>query len=830
MKTVFLLLIFFLSGAAGLVYEVLWTRQLVLIFGVTTYAVSAVLATFMGGLALGSYLIGKRADQMTRPLLVYAALELGIGVYALGIGSILEALRPVHVALAQLDLPYSVFSFTRALLGASVLIIPTTLMGATFPVLIRHWAVEQRDVARGTGILYLANTGGAIVGCLLCGFVLIENLGLAGTNYFAAALNVVLAAGAASLGLRPSVAVAARSIQEREVVPISPAVGSLLLACAGLSGFVSLAAEVMWSRALLRYLYNSTYAFTTMLATFLLGITLGSAIYSAFFSQTRRPLWLFAGLQAGAGLGFALALVLFPLLRDLPSSFLGFGVVESFWASLGLMFGRAAIILLPPVICLGALFPLAATLYARSQGTVGQAVSRVYAVNTFGAILGSLGCAFVSIPLIGMWGTAQLVVILCFVGSGAVAVVASDTTFKKAAVAATAVFSIFVAWQTAPDDVFRKTFLAHENAKLVFYEEGATDSVGVMHYYGQRTIVYEDLRGTASTGTYGINFFLGHLPMLLHQGTPAHVLHICFGVGNSLAAVAGHDELERVDNVELSPHVVDAGKYFWTNDNVLDHPKVRTIIDDGRNFLMTTAEKYDVIVLEPPETFTAGVINLYTTEFYRDALERLKPGGLMMQWIPTANAPLEDEKRLFRSFSEVFPETTMWWQLTGGTALLVGTREPQVIDYQALRKHMQEPRVARDMKLSRVRDADHFLSFFVLDDEAFDEFVADSEPTTDDMTVLDFSMPRYGGSGFGLGQFNLEARGEKRNPFHFVRERKQLYFSMRRPIVPYLTNLQGESPDAIAARIVEARKVLLKALPISEEDWKAGNFFGAVSQ
>ena len=825
MRTLALLLIFFLSGAAGLIYEVLWTRQLSLIFGVTTYAISAVLATFMGGLALGSYLMGGVADRVRRPLLLYALLELGIGLYALLVPALLAALRPLHIAIANLGLSYTVFSLVRALLAAAVLLVPTALMGGTFPLLVRHWVRERADLARGAGILYLANTAGALVGCALCGFVLIEHLGLTGTNRLAAATNVVLAAAAALLARRVSQPQHGLNAQQDSSVGygagLSSATAGLILFCAGLSGFVSLAAEVLWSRALLRYLYNSTYAFTTMLTTFLLGIALGSALFTAFLSRSRRPLLVFAGLQVGAGLGFAVALSLFPQLRDFSGWLFGTDIVSSFARSLATMLLRAAVILLPPVVFLGALFPLAATLYASGRREVGHAIGRVYAVNTLGAILGSVACAFVLIPTLGMWGTHKLLVVLSLAGAGAVAVAGVARPSRRVAVALVSVGVVAIALAASPDDVFRSTFLPNKDQKLVFYEEGATDTVGVQEGFGQRSIVYEDQRGTAATSSYGVNFFLGHLPMLLHPGTPRRVLHICFGVGNSLSAVASHQELDRVDNVELSPHVLDAGPLFWSADDVLNNPKVRTIIDDGRNYLMTTSETYDVILLEPPETFTAGVINLYTTEFYRDALARLAPDGVMMQWIPTANAPLDDERRLFRAFSDVFSHSTMWWQLNGGCALLIGTRQPLRVDYRRLQAHIAEPRVRQDMDLSQVRDADHLLSFFRFDEAAFADFVRGTSPTTDDRTVLDFSMPRYGGSGFGLGQFNVKVQDAGRNPFMFVGQRKREYEAMQRSVMPYLTNLGGEAPEAIAARIESAKNLPIKTRWFGEAEWRS---------
>jgi spermidine synthase len=814
------LAIFFFSGAAGLVYEVLWTRQLSLIFGVTTYAVSTVLATFMGGLALGSYLLGRFADRSRNPLLVYAMLEVGIGLWALFIPTAFVLLRPAYVALHDLGLSYTAFSAGRAALAALVLLVPTTLMGGTFPVLMRAWATRRGDVGRSVGILYFINTGGAIVGVLLAGVYLLENFGLAGTTRIAASSSLVLGGLAALLARGSAPATARIETQSQAASDVSPAVAQLVLFCAGLSGFVSLAAEVLWSRGLLRFLHNSTYAFTAMLATFLLGISLGSALYTTFLATRRRPLVVFTGLQVGVGLGLAFAVRFFPWLRLVTGRASGDPVVHSFNQSLLMMFTRAGLILLPPAVFLGALFPLATAICARRGEALGTTVGRVYAVNTLGAILGSIGCAFVLIPYLGMWQTNQLLIALSMLG--ALAVVLAGVGGRARTLAGAFVGAAVLLVLVIPSrDVFRSTFLLWPNVDLVFYKEGPTDTVGVGEGSGQRMIVYEDHRGTASTGTYPFNFFFGHLPMLLHQGTPKRVLHICFGVGNSLSAVASHAELEQVDNVELSPHVLDAGPLFWSNDGVLAHPKVHTVIDDGRNFLLTTHEIYDVILLEPPEMFTAGVVNLYTREFYEQARRHLAPDGVMMTWMPTGNMALDDERQMFRAMWEVFPHATLWWQLHSGCGLMVGTPGPLRIDYQRLKAHMTEPRVQEDLALGGVNDVDHFLSFFVFDEAAFTEFVRDVPPTTDDRTVIDFTAPRFAGSGFGLGQFTAPVATPEGTSFGIVGQRQTYYLDQRRSVVPYLVNLGDDTPEAVGKRIADSVKLPLPVRPFLEADWRA---------
>jgi spermidine synthase len=354
---------------------------------------------------------------------------------------------------------------------------------------------------------------------------------------------------------------------------------------------------------------------------------------------------------------------------------------------------------------------------------------------------------------------------------------------------------------------------------VVFYREGVTDTVGVGQTDGQRIILYDDRRGTSGTLTYRGNFFMGHLPLLLHPGTPRRVLHICFGVGNSLSAVGAHDEVERIDNVELSPHAIEAAPYFWTNNGINHDPRVRTVIDDGRNFLMASPDTYDVIQLEPPGFVTAGVVNLYTREFYQDAYAHLAPDGVMMQWIPVGPAPLEEARMLFRAFAEVFPHTTVWRQVDG-PLLAIGTKQPLRIDYQALKAKIARGRVGRDFELIGAADVDYVLAQFILGEDAVAELVRGVPPVTDDRTVIDFTIPRDVGSAFGFGGLGEQASKDGRNPIAVALERHQYFRSHQSPIVPYLTNLGGEAPDAVEARVARFRTTRPPFHPSrGEADW-----------
>ncbi|MCS5635568.1 MAG: fused MFS/spermidine synthase, partial [Myxococcota bacterium] len=816
-----------------LVYEVVWMRWLALTFGVSTYAVSTVLATFMAGLAAGSYYFGGWIDRRRNPLMAYAVLELFIGVYALAVPGLFGVMRSFFVELHRLDLSSVEFALARALLAGLLLLPPTVLMGGTFPILVRFFVRHRREVGRSAGLLYFLNTLGATLGTLAAGFYFIEHLGLRQSNTLAASINFAVAAAAGLLAwtLRGAGPVASHADPPEENDPapqaaevkISTRVMWLALVCIGVSGFASLAYEVLWTRALTRYLYNSTYAFTTMLATFLSGIALGSAIYSAWLSRIRRPVLLFAVLQLCVGLGFLLSSFLFRDLSNLSTGLIGSVEVTSFGQSISTMFLRSAMILFLPTLFLGATLPLATDICTRGIDRLGFGLGRVYAVNTLGSILGALGASFVLIPLLGMQRSVVFLVILNFLMAGALGLAAARGPALRSGVLGASAALIGVAVYLVPGDLFTSTFKSADQS-LVYYNEGATDTVGVIEYgpRNQRTIVYDDQRGTAGTNTVPWNFFFAHLPMLLHPGEPERILHICFGVGNSLAAVASYPSVTLVDNVELSPNAIRAAPYFWTNDDVLANPKVKTHIEDGRTFVLATEQTYDVILLEPPEIFTAGVVNIYTKEFYQDAASKLAPDGLLVQWLMVGQLPLEDEAMFFRALSDAFPYVTAWQQLANGPILLIGHKQPFEVDFAKVLEKMKRPNVLRDMKRIPLHGPEHLLSFFIFDTPAYLDHVRDVEPVTEDRTVVDFTAPRFAGSGYGFG---LKVYGQKppawRGSVRWLTIRAVHYASKRVSVMPYVKNPANRTLELIESRIrllQGNQPALEKAL--TEREWK----------
>ena len=742
----------FLSGACALVYEVVWVRELTLILGITSYAVSIVLAAFMAGLALGSYLFGRFALRATRVLRLYGLLELGIGASALLLPLGFAGLKAGYASVYEQLAPHpALFVVVRFALLAGLLAVPCTFMGGTIAVLSKFQSRSPHSLGRDVGLLYALNTLGAVVGCVLAGFVLIEALGLRGTTLLAAAAN--LGIGLASLG-------ASRLVEPR-LQPVTPrpradSETGEPLAWVGLvvftiSGFCALGYEVLWSRTLAFYLHNSTYAFTAMLASFLLGIGLGSLLFNRWVDRTRFPSLGLALTQAGIAVLSVLAVRLYPSLPVVVDWVQRATALDAWWKALAIQAMQASLILLPPTLLMGLAFPLAVRLYAASPRTVSRDVGVLYAGNTLGSIAGSLSMGFVLLPRLGLIGSFRLLIAINLVAAFLVVLTRPEIPRRRAIAAAGVAALPLLAWGLPPD-LFIGAF--QRNAVVLFYRDGVADTVMVKadpRNPRRRGLFFSDGRGTAGTYTNRENRIYGHLPLLLH-GDAQRVLSIGFGVGNTLAAIATHPEVREIDAVELSPNVLAAAPFFPTNDRVYEDPRVRFHVQDGRNYLLGVDEKYDVIQLEPPEIHTNGVVHLYTREFYDLARERLASGGLICQWANVNMIPIRAQKLLIRAFLEVFPSGTVWAPRQGtDSILLIGGREALRIDYGDFRRGFDVPPVRRDL----LRNADvetpvQLLADFKLGAAGARAFAADVPVITDDRTIVDFSAPRSVDANYGL--------------------------------------------------------------------------------
>lgn len=803
------LLLFLVSGATGLVYEVVWTRQLGLVFGVTIFAASAVLAAYMAGLAIGSWLFGRWIDRATDPARVYAWLEIGVGVSALLIPFAFSAIEPLYVALARaFEGQFLLFNLSRAVLAALPLLVPTTLMGGTVPAIGRFLVERADSVGWNVGLLYGVNTAGAVLGCLAAGFVFVPELGLATTTGAMAAVNIGI--GAVLLVVRRGATIAPLAAEPEAIAEPAPrGAAPLAIAVFGLSGVAALGYEVVWTRVLVVYVHNTTYAFSLMLAVFLLGLALGNALLVRFYDRIERPLRALGWTQVGVALSVVLAAMAYSRLPVLTQGLLEDRELQSFAGAVALMAIRAGLVLLPSTLLLGMAFPLVARIASGDLGRLGRGLGAIYAANTIGAVIGALGSAFLLIPWFGLRGTlVGLSALSALLGAACLLRDAEGETrgrLRALAAAAATLPALLI-----PGSIFYDALDA-DPWKLVYYHEGVTDTTGVWELEGSemRYITYGDQRGTAGTMTNSVNRRMAHLAHLLHPN-PERSLQIGFGVGNTLAAAELHPEVKQLDCVELSPHVRQTAPYFPTNEGVLERSKVDLIVDDGRNFLLRTRHRYQVMTLEPPEIFTAEVVNLYTSEFYELAARVLSDDGLMLQWIPTYAMGEREARMLTRSATDVFPYVYLfyqgrWNELNNPATqlLLIGSMTELRVDPTQLARRMEHPAIRDDLASVGPKTPVELLALSLSGPERTRRWVADVDPVIDDFTQVDFSTPRLAHVGFGFGSLRLQ-EPDGPIPVGLAEHNAQImkmYRKLREPIAPLIV---GETDPQAFQREVNA--------------------------
>jgi spermidine synthase len=723
-----LALLFLFSGFSALVYQIVWLRMLALVFGVTVYAASAVLTSFMGGLALGSWLGGRAAERVRHPLAAFAVVEIGIGLSALAVAAALDAAQAVYVAVhTQAPDALALLTFVRLVCAGAVLLVPTTLMGASLPLVSRYVSLRGGALASRVGILYAANTTGGIAGTLLAGFVLIGGIGIIATTRLAVAIN--LAIGVAALAL----AYAARGEQPAASPARPRALGSgtrvqrAVLAVLALAGFAGLALEVVWFRILVLFIPATTYAFTTMLATVLLGIAAGSAVAAAILPRMANPVRTLARVQVATGI---LAIVSMTLLVF--SYRLG-------WRTSGMV--QASIVaMLPATLLMGATFPLGLAIWLRGVSSgIGHRVGVLYAVNVCGAVAGALAGGFLLLPLLGTHASLLLLAAV-YCGAGWLLITADAGRKAGGRMALSAVLLWAFAAATLPDIYDAVLARRYGPGERVMFRAEGVQTTATVHFQpnGQRVLYLDGLhQANDSEAMVRVHAEIGHLPMLLHPD-PQQALVIGLGGGVTAGAVSTHRAT--VDVVELGASVVAAASFFaHVNGNLLERPNVRMRVDDGRNYLLTTHRKYDVLTADIIQPVHAGAGNLYSREYFTLARGVLGEGGLMMQWI--GHREEEHYKLIMRTFLEVFPHATLW----GDGTLMVGSTSPLRFSREGFERHLADPDTRFALARVRLDSFDALRERYTAGAEEMRRFVGGGPVLTDDRPLLEYHRSLRGG-------------------------------------------------------------------------------------
>jgi spermidine synthase len=755
---------FFLSGSAALVYQVIWARQLENVLGVTPHAIAMVLAAFMGGLALGSFLFGRLVDRGYNGLLLYSLLELGIGIYAVLTPWMFKALPAAHLYFSSASGPSSGADPTMLFLSVMILIVPTTLMGGTLPAMAKFVLGRYEELGGKVGRLYFANTLGAATGAVLAGFFLIARFGLTGTGYLAAATN--LAIGAIGLVIysmvtgsaerRPAIDArdSAGFAGPQETSPYSRYLRALLALSYGVAGLAALGLEVLFTRTLILVVGTSVYAFTLILAGFLVGIALGSYVASAFIDR-RKNLWRsFAAVEIAIGIAvIATSAILDRLPHIFRAVFDRFG--GSFLATQLLEFGAIFLLLLVPTTLMGAAFPMALKIYTRDLKAVGSDAGALYAWNTAGGVIGPVVVSLFLIPAIGIQA-AILAMAFLYLAIGAVLWASSpgirpvSRIIAPVAAAAVAAFALLTPdWDRlsmTSGVYFHKD--SGDGGELLFYKEGRVATVAVYSAGGgaNKALVMNGKVEASSVADLNSQLLLGHLGLLWHEN-PRKVMVVGFGTGISTGAILRHSQVERVDVVELEPVVLEANSHFAAeNHRVLQDPRLRVTIDDGRHYALTSRETYDVIAADAFDVWVKGSSNLWTRDTFELYRQRLRSGGIVIQWLPMYAIDPADLRVMVQTFHSVFPHMLIWSTKGGrdGPAdlLFMGSLRPLRVDPRAVAEKLRMPEVGDDLARIKVRDLSSLLSFFLMDEEGARPFSQGSFLNTQDHPRLEFSTPR----------------------------------------------------------------------------------------
>ena len=643
-----LLALFFASGCAALIYEMVWFYLVQLVVGASSFSVAVLLCAFMGGMALGSWLLPRVVPKRAHPLRVVAALEAGIGVFGLAMPLALPLVQQVYLLLPTHGV------LLRAAVCVLVLTPPTMLMGATLPAIAR-WKFGDRPAAN-VGLLYMANLVGATTGTVLAGFYLLRVYDTVVATGVAVALNFVVAVACYALGGRAENTNAADETTSMQSAP--PAI----YAAATLSGFTALGAEVVWTRQLSLLFGASVYTFSLILAVFLAGLGIGGLVGSSLARRSARPrsilgivqLLLAVAIAFGA---WAIVNVLphwqptalfLPNVRSTPTLAFAFDAL------------RCAVAMLPATILWGASFPLT---LAASGSDFGGHVAKINAMNTVGALAGAIALTLVGIPQLGSHVAQQFLVLLAALTA---AIVLWRPTSKTAfAIAAAAIFGAAIV-PPIPGKLiaYGRSVGSWDTIKeFLFLGEGATSSIAVTLGTGGAKQFHVAGKVEASDMDIDMRLerMLGHVPALLHPH-PKSVLIVGVGAGVTAGALSIHPEIERIVICDIEPLVPISARAYFGNENhhVFDNPKVQLVFDDARHFLQTTTEKFDIITSDPIHPWVRGAATLYSLEYLTLSKEHLTPGGVATQWIPMYETDERSVKSEIATFAKVFPDTTLW--------------------------------------------------------------------------------------------------------------------------------------------------------------------------
>ena len=766
---------FFLSGMAGLIYEVVWARQLSLFLGITSFAHTAVITAYMAGLAAGSLYFGRKADFAASPLRVYAWLELGICLYAMMTPFLFDLLQGGYAELAGVaGIVGMQGHLARFAIAFAALLIPTFLMGGTLPLLVRGFVSSLPELGRATSRLYGINTLGAMAGTLAAGYLLLPKFGILLATLVGVVLNLGIAIYVIGISSRDESSSAATGLSgkgaERGAGPgLPPWTRLAVLVGFALAGFAALLTQMAWIRAMVLVVGGSVYAFTITLASFLAGIGLGSLLYQRLAPRQRGTSDAthsrLARAAALAGLISVFLVLGLPVIGRLPHWFLaGFEIIGSdhFAVFQLFIFALCFAVMIVPTLLMGALFPLITVLWTRSNARAASGVGAAYAINTAGTILGALLGGLLILPAIGVHNAVLLAASLYVLTALLFWWPASAEmgTLRRLGGLTIVPLFLLLAWQAPPWDralmasgvYYRadvKLKLMSEQSldeiiresELLYYDEGLDGTVTVRLNGEERSLAVNGKTDASSSGDLPTQVLLGQLPLGMDREI-SKAMVIGLGSGITAGSMARDPRIEALTVLEISAEVVEASHWFLPeNYAVLEDPRVNLVTADARNFLLATRDRYDLIVSEPSNPWISGVSNLFTAEFFRLAHQRLAPGGLLTQWFHAYSMSPEDFRTVLGTFAAEFAHVSIWQSLPGDL-ILVGSDEPHGLVLGRVNWPDQSDPLTIEMNRARAFSDRDLVRLYLLGGDPLRAFTAGARLNSDRHPIVEFNAPR----------------------------------------------------------------------------------------
>jgi spermidine synthase len=751
-------------------YEIIWSRFFGLTFGSTTYSITTVLSAFMAGLAFGSLLFGRIADRIQRRLLFYGWIELLIGFYALAFPFLFRLSSRFYLSVigpGELDMPQKLV--LKFMLSFLIMLIPTTLMGGSLPVLSRFFIRSREGVSSKLGLLYAINTFGAVIGTYLVGFHMIATLGLNASIVTAALINIAIGIGIIFHALRSEQPEApsekgAFSSEKKPLAAKEKYIITFAIFAFMVSGFVALSHEVVWTRILSLIIGSSTYAFTMILIGFLIGIALGSYLIShtKMIPPDRIDITLFSYIQIGIGIT---TFLLIPLFSKLPVFMLNaFKLNPDSYSFISLyQFILSLLIVILPTTLMGATLPVIGKIVSREVRSVGTSIGNIYFFNTFGAIFGAFFAGFLFIPYLGTLSTLKLgIFINILLGMGGIFLATYQQAFRKTLFVSLAVgvFCLSVVWYSQWDtglmdsgvSIYGKMITQKQGgykglktgSRIVYLKEGINATISVRKSENAFTLKTNGKSDASTTrGDMTTQTLSGYLPLILHPN-PRNALVIGFASGVTAGTIAQYDSIETLDIAEIESSMIEAAAFFKeVNHNVRENPKARFIINDGRNHLLETKEIYDIITSEPSNPWISGIGNLFTTDFFKLVKNKLNRGGIFCQWIQFYTMSPENLKMVLRTMTSSFEDVHLWIS-TLGDILLIASDSRIVISPDRIEEAMNfSEKTKKDFAdYLLVEDPFEIPGRLFMDKSDIIDFSRGSQINSDNYPYLEFRAPK----------------------------------------------------------------------------------------